>query len=197
MSSSRLSVGGKAAHLSSTGVASSVDDRGDQSLGSDEMREKARRLFRDALRDYKSGRTSRARMNVKLATIYDPNNVEYQEQLDAWGGASELDSRLGDGPVEEEKPREVILYEEAQVLEQDGEFDGAISLLKQGIDINPNIAAFHNRLGVLLAIRKHRYDEAAGYVKRAMELEPDNMHYRNNYGKIVQKARVKGQPRAS
>jgi len=162
--------------------------RGRGTSGGEDLREKARRHFEQALRDQREGRESRARMNAKLASVYDPHNEEYRAAVAQWGGESRRPSTDSS-----DKPREVQLYEEAQRLEAEDEIDGAIVLLREGIGINPLIAAFHNRLGVILAVRKHEYAEAAASVRRAVELEPDNLHYKSNYGKIVSKAKMKGQ----
>jgi len=166
--------------------ALSRQGRGRGTSSGDDLRAKARRHFDQALRDQEEGRDSRARMNAKLASVYDPHNEEYRAAVEQWGGEARRPA------TQSSKPREVELYEEAQRLESEDEIDAAIVLLREGIGINPHIAAFHNRLGVILAVRKHEYAEAAASVRRAVELEPDNLHYKSNYGKIVSKAKMKG-----
>jgi hypothetical protein len=161
--------------------------RGRGTSTGDDLQAKARRHFDQALRDQQEGRDSRARMNAKLASVYDPHNEEYRAAVLQWGGEARRPATTSS------KPREVELYEEAQRLEAEDEIDAAIVLLREGIGINPHIAAFHNRLGVILAVRKHEYAEAAASVRKAVELEPDNLHYKSNYGKIVSKAKMKGQ----
>ncbi len=179
---------GSSSYVSSS-YESSAPPRGTTGLSAHEMEEKARKLFREALKDHAAGRVSRARMNAKLASVYDPHNEEYRAALDQW-------DRGGDRPQTDGKPEEVILYEEAQRIEGEGDIDGAIELLQQGIALNPRIAAFHNRLGVILAIRKQEYIDAARCVRRAVQLEPDNMHYMSNLGKIEKKAQAQGRARA-
>jgi tetratricopeptide (TPR) repeat protein len=145
------------------------------------MREKARALFDDAMRDFQAGRVGAARMNAKLAAIYDPGNEEYRHALDQW-------DRAPTGRKSPVVPREVVLYERAQEAESEGDIDRALDLLREGIAVNPDVPAIHNRLGVLLALQKRDYEAAAAAIQRAIELEPDNLHYRNNLGKIVARA---------
>jgi tetratricopeptide (TPR) repeat protein len=143
-----------------------------------EMKKRARQLFDEAQADYDAGRIGAARMNAKLACIYDPDNTGYRETLSAW--ENEV---AGGGDAS--RPREVQLYEQAQYREVEGDIDGAIALLQEGIRINGNIPAFHNRLGVLLALHKRDYENAVQSIRLAVKLDPDNLHYKSNLGKIV------------
>jgi hypothetical protein len=146
------------------------------------MRGKARKLFDDALADFRDGRVGAARMNAKLATIYDPANEEYRTALEQWG--------RDDGRHRQpSQPKYAILYDEAQELEGAGSIDAAIELLERGTDLYPDIAAIRNRLGVLLAIHKRQFDRAADQIQRAIELDPNNLHYKSNLGKILSKKR--------
>jgi hypothetical protein len=145
----------------------------------DDMRKKARQLFEQASQDYAIGRVGAARMNAKLATIYDPDNEEYRRVLADWERPS------GEQPS---RPEYVALYEQAQACEDADDIDGAIDVLHKGLRLAPNPAAFHNRIGVLLAMRKRDYDGARDEIQKAIALEPDNAHYRNNLGKVMAKA---------
>jgi tetratricopeptide (TPR) repeat protein len=149
-----------------------------------EMQEKARRLFDDALQDFRAGRVGAARMNAKLATIYDPANEEYRVALEQWG--KDADGGAAGNPSQ---PKYALLYEEAQELEQSGDSDGAIAILERGAELHPDIAAIHNRLGVLLALTRKEYDRAASSIQRAIELDPENLHYKSNLGKILSRKR--------
>ena len=72
---------------------------------------------------------------------------------------------------------------------QDGRLFGSlIDVLNRGVRLAPNPAAFHNRIGVILAMRKREFDRAASEIQKAISLEPDNPHYRSNLGKVMQKA---------
>ena len=118
-------------------------------------------------------------MNAKLATNYDPDNEEYRRVLADWERPS------GEQPS---RPEYVALYEQAQACEDADDIDGAIAVLHKGLRLAPNPAAFHNRIGVLLAMRKRDYEGARDEIQKAIALEPDNAHYRNNLGKVMAKA---------
>jgi Flp pilus assembly protein TadD len=145
----------------------------------EDMRRKARNLMEQAQQDHAVGRLGAARMNAKLATIYDPDNEHYKRILAEWERPStEQGSR----------PEYVALYEEAQAREDDDDIDGAIALLEKGLRLAPNPAAFHNRIGVLLAMRKRDFERARDEIQKAIALEPGNAHYRNNLGKVMARA---------
>lgn len=144
-------------------------------------RGQARALYGEALVDKADGKLSRARMNAKLAAVMDPSNDVYRDAVAAW---AQKKNGTGSG---DEQPEEVHLYERAQAIEET-DVDTAIELLQEGIALNPSVAAFHNRLGVVLALKKGEFSEAARCVRRAVTLEPDNLHYKSNLGKIEKKA---------
>jgi tetratricopeptide (TPR) repeat protein len=150
----------------------------------EDMRRKARNLFEQAQKDHAIGRIGAARMNAKLATIYDPDNEEFRRVLEQW---EERPKPGGGSGASSSRPEYVVLYEQAQDLEDEGDVDGALELLQKGIRMAPNAAAFHNRIGVILAMRKREFDRAAAEIEKAISLEPDNPHYRNNLGKVMQK----------
>lgn len=152
----------------------------------EDMRRKARNLMEQAQNDHAIGRIGAARMNAKLATIYDPENENYRRILAAWEDRPK--SGAGDSSAMTARPEYVQLYEAAQDLEDDDDIDGALAMLERGLRIAPNAAAFHNRIGVILAMRKREYARAADEIEKAISLEPDNPHYRNNLGKVMAKA---------
>ena len=51
--------------------------------------------------------------------------------------------------------------------------------------MNPKAAALYNRLGVVLAIRLKRHDEALVHLRKAIELEPGSIVYMNNFSKVT------------
>jgi Tetratricopeptide repeat len=173
----------------------------------DEMRRKGRQLFDEAKKEFAAGRVGAARMNAKLASIYDPENDDYQRALEDWdengngGGAKKkgpaapptvpkAPEMSSDALHSDERQRDMrALYDEAQDFENQGDFDEAIEVLYRGIDRFPNAAAFHNRIGVLLAMKKRDFDGAISSIQRAIELDPDNLHYKNNLGKVMQRVR--------
>ncbi len=165
----------------------------------DENRRKARKLFDEAVKEAESGRLGAARMNAKLASIYDPDTPRYKEQLLAWENpaaparpptmqtaqAMSSSSRPSDDSQIEIK----ALYDEAQRYEDDGDIDEALDVLEQGVSRFPMAAAFHNRIGVILALRKRDYEGAVQAIQRAIDIDPENLHYKSNLGKIVAKMR--------
>lgn len=163
----------------------------------DENRRKARKLFDEAHKEALAGRIGAARINTRLASLYDPENEDYKRQLAAWDGggtapgnaAQVVAGRAGQiqGAEDESLADVKALYDEAQRFEDQGDVDGALDLLAQGIDRFPNAAAFHNRVGVILALRKRDFMQAAQAVQRAVDLDPSNLHYKSNLSKIIAK----------
>ena len=149
----------------------------------EDMKRKARQLFEQAKKDYDAGKLGAARMNAKLSTIYDPDNEEFRRIVEAW----EDKPQSGNSGGSASRPEYVLLYEQAQDLENENDIDGALELLYRGVLLAPHAAAFHNRIGVILAMRKSEFDRAAAEIQKAIALEPDNPHYRNNLGKVMKK----------
>lgn len=141
-----------------------------------EMQRKARLIFEQAQKDMVEGRPSSALMNAKLACIYDPNEAEFKIALEAWQNQSMSNVA---------RPKELMLFEEAKDSELDGEYEHAVSLLRQALDINPRAAPIYNRLGVILATRLKQYAPASQALLQACELDPGNLAYKNNLGKIL------------
>ncbi len=156
---------------------------------SPENLKKARQLFDEAVRDHQAGRMSAARMNARLAALYDPDNALYAQTLAQWEGGAATGERATDGSaasLSQDAQSELrSLYDDAQDAENRGDFDGALALLRRGIVRYPTAAAFHNRVGVLLAMKKRDFDGAVAAIERAIEIDPDNMHYRSNLGKVM------------
>ena len=88
---------------------------------------------------------------------------------------------------------ETALFEKAKLEEESGNHQEAVRLLQRCIEDQPNVAGFHNRLGVLLAARLKDYHTAIVHLTRATELQPDNPTYRNNLGKIIAAAAAEGE----
>jgi tetratricopeptide (TPR) repeat protein len=164
---------------------SQADGQKNRRPPTEDMRRKARNLMEQAQKDHAIGRVGAARMNAKLATIYDPENADFKRILEAWEDKPKGTPLTASSMS---RPEYVQLYEQAQDLEDEGDVDGALELLMKGVRLAPNAAAFHNRIGVILAMRKREFDRAAAEIQKAISLEPDNPHYRNNLGKVMQKA---------
>lgn len=146
-----------------------------------EKRYKARQIFQQALKDIQAGNVASARMNAKLAAIYDPAEQRYKDALTQWT----TDGADAKGERKAVKPKEVELFEQAQKAEQGGDHAEAVRLLKAAIDVRPESAQLWNRLGVVLATRLKLFDEAVGAVQHALELDPQNASFMNNLGKIL------------
>lgn len=149
---------------------------------SHEQRAKAQKIFDQALKDVTAGNMSSARMNAKLAAIYDPSTTQYKDALRDWGNLALAQAAAGD-PAS--KPKEVILFEKAQEAESIGDFKEAVKLLEKALAHRPNAAALHNRLAVVLATRLKEFDRAFACLERAIDLDPDNPAYKNNLGKVM------------
>lgn len=161
---------------------------------SDDVRRKALKLMDEAKKEFAAGRVAAARMNAKLASIYDPENEEIRALQRQWEQPARPASPAT-APAQknsDEQQAEIkALYDEAQRLEDDNDIDGALDVLEQGAERFPQEAAFHNRMGVILALKKRDYEGAVSAIQRAIEISPDNLHYKNNLGKIVAKLRVR------
>jgi tetratricopeptide (TPR) repeat protein len=68
------------------------------------------------------------------------------------------------------------------VYEKQKEYDRAESLLKELIKVNPKNAGALNYLGYMLADRGIRLNEALDYVKKALEIDPENGAYLDSLG---------------
>lgn len=144
-----------------------------------EMRRKAEKIFEQAEQDIAEGRVSSALMNAKLAAIYNPHEPRYPQAIREW-------EQVKPSRPQKRSPQQ-HLVEQAQQAEAKGNYQRAVELLQQAIELDPRAAALHNRLGVLLATRLQRYREATAAVMRAIELNPQNPAYKNNLGKILAK----------
>src|SRR5207237_6629463 len=89
---------------------------------------------------------------------------------------------------------EAALFADADMAEKQGNHHKALALLEQALVANPAAAHIHNRVGLLLATRFKRFSKASEHLMKACELEPDNVAYKNNLGKIIAVAHDKGSP---
>jgi hypothetical protein len=144
-----------------------------------ENRRKAEKIFEQAERDAAAGRFAGARMNAKLAMIYDPSLKRYRELYELWGSPSVQ----GAHPANLRK--DVALFQEAKDLELKGDYRGAVKLLEQALKLNPSGAPILNLLGVIQATRLKEYRKASDNLMKACELEPGNRSFKNNLGKVL------------
>ena len=141
---------------------------------------KAQKLFDQALKDKSEGNLVSARMNMKLALTFDPSNALFQNAFDELSKNPE--ARPVNANVAANRARE--LYDAATSAENVGDVDKAIDLLEKAIEESKQ-AAFYNRLGVILAMKKREYDRAQRLVEEALDLSPGNAAYEKNLQKIL------------
>ncbi len=75
-----------------------------------------------------------------------------------------------------------LLYEYGLFLDYRGEQQKAIEIMQQVIDLQPEHAAALNYVGYTWADKKIHLDKAFTYIKRAVELKPDNGYIRDSLG---------------
>jgi Flp pilus assembly protein TadD len=149
-----------------------------------ELRKKAERIYEQAVKDRDEGRLASAVMNAKLAINFDPtvpSYKEFHEELLRQRAGAAAPPRARPDDV----PRELALFGQANDAEGRGEYEKAVKLLREAIDLNPKAAALHNKLGVVLSIRLKRHEEALGHLKQAVDLEPGSVVYMNNFSKVT------------
>jgi hypothetical protein len=146
-----------------------------------DLSRRAGELFRAALAAKERGNLVAARMNVKLALSFDPQNPlflrtlkELTEQVQRSGAA---------GASERER-----FYNAIAEAERSGRVDDAIRILEQEIKKQPPDPDAFNRLGVITALRKGNFARAQLLIQRAIDLAPGNRTYEHNMAKILSAA---------
>ncbi|HMK29793.1 MAG TPA: tetratricopeptide repeat protein [Terriglobales bacterium] len=116
------------------------------------------------------------------------------EDRDAYMTLGQIYSRLKRWPEAEQalakadelssKPEEkdYVTFMLASVYERQKKYDPAEELFKKLLARDPNNAGALNYLGYMLADRGTRLEEALGYVKRAVQLDPQNGAYIDSLG---------------
>lgn len=139
---------------------------------------KAEKIFEQAQADFAAKRFSSAAMNAKLASIYNPQEEDYKRAFLEWSQVVQ--------PKEDsiENRQDVRLFRNSKRAESKGDYEQAERLLEKAIAINPQAAALYNRLGVLQATRLNNVISGADNLIRACELDPGNLAYKNNLGKV-------------
>jgi len=78
-----------------------------------------------------------------------------------------------------------LLYTRAMLAEKIGRFDILEADLKTIIEREPDNAQALNALGYTLADHTQRYEEAYGYIERALELSPDDFYILDSMGWVL------------
>ena len=113
------------------------------------------------------------RLDLMLAELYSAQK-EYQRAFDL------LTVALQKNPGQRE-----LLYTRAMVAEKLDKFDVLESDLQLLLQKNPEDANALNALGYILVDRTDRYQEAEGYLRRAIALEPDATVIIDSYGWLL------------
>lgn len=145
---------------------------------------KAQRLYQAALRDRESGNDLSARMNAKLALAFEPDRATFQQ----------LFRSLSESRPSSEGPRirnvaVRTLFDKAQVEEEAGRLDAAISMLQRALRVERHPVIL-NRLGVLLAAHRKDFPSAEALLEEAVERAPENPAYVHNLSKVLSTAAV-------
>src|SRR5213079_3626755 len=76
----------------------------------------------------------------------------------------------------------LIAFELAAVFEKQKRYADAEQAFRRLLDRDPENAAALNYLGYMLADRGERLDESVGYLKKALQIEPENGSYLDSLG---------------
>ncbi len=129
--------------------------------------DEAIRLLEEAVADRK---TRNPDMFILLAALYKQQGRENQgEQTFTRGLAAFPDN-------------EDLLYEYGLFLDSSGKTQRAMSVMQKVIRLQPEHAAALNYIGYTWADRKIHLDKALEYIRRAVELKPENGYIRDSLG---------------
>lgn len=119
----------------------------------------------------------------KLTDTYlkDRNNNDSSGGSDNSGAIKEISEAVQQVTGQSELQR---MYMEVVSLHNEGNYDKALSIERELIQLNPKSARYHNALGITLHAMK-RYEEAVEEKQKAIELEPDNARYHNDLGGVL------------
>jgi hypothetical protein len=138
---------------------------------------RAASLHAQALQALDRGQAARGYQLARLALDIEPDNARYRETVERWGDVVGRKT-----PTIADDAR---LYAEALKIEDAGDVDGAIALLRRVIVENDKHAAAWNRLGLLLLGWERDVDGASAAFERAVLLDPAEPSFRTNLGKVL------------
>jgi tetratricopeptide (TPR) repeat protein len=142
-----------------------------------------RRLEAEALRQ--AGRGDEGARLLSDALAQNPDDVS------AYGALAEFDAQRGlyDAALgvlaraAEKFPGDItIVFQTGSVLERQKKFDAAERRFREVLAKDPMHAQALNYLGYMLADRGERLDEAVGYIRRALQVDPYNGSYLDSLG---------------
>ncbi|RUM41019.1 MAG: hypothetical protein DSY70_02115 [Desulfobulbus sp.] len=109
-------------------------------------------------------------MFVLLASLYQLNN---QDEL----GKTTFVRGIQEYPEDDQ-----LLYEYGLFLDYSGEQQQALDIMQKVIQLSPEHAAALNYVGYSWADKKIHLDNALSYIRRAVELKPENGYIRDSLG---------------
>jgi len=140
-------------------------------------------VYARALAD--AGRTKEGAELLNKMLLADPSNVDIYVNLSQvylqgkkYSDAEKVLRRAEDRKLDSER----VKFQLATIYERQKDFDRAESLFKEIIKDNPKNATALNYIGYMLADRGVRLEEAVGYVKEALALDPNNGAYLDSLG---------------
>ena len=110
---------------------------------------------------------------IALAQMYS-RLKRWNESEEAIGKADQLSSKPDD--------KEYTAFIKGSIFERQKKYDEAEQAFKEVLTINPQSATTLNYFGYMLADRGVRLDEAVGYIKKALDLDPANGAYLDSLG---------------
>jgi type IV pilus assembly protein PilB len=124
------------------------------------------------------------RRAIELKTVSRPELPERAPdppRAKAPGGSAEP-PRLAQVP-QDAQPAAIL--SRAGEHERAGDIEGALEILRRGIDRVRSPAPLHNRFALLLANHQRLYGEAEQHLRLALKLEPNNVVYNANLLKVL------------
>lgn len=135
------------------------------------------------------GRNEDARTLYREAIAAWPENTAFPYELGEtyarerkWERAVETFQALLPRVEEQPVPLGQTLYGLARSLERSGAFDASAQTFERLLSLHPNHADALNYLGYMLAEQGVRLGEAENFIKRALEIDPDNGAYLDSLG---------------
>ncbi|MBI4816147.1 MAG: hypothetical protein HY791_07815 [Deltaproteobacteria bacterium] len=141
---------------------------------------KAVELGASAKDDLAKGNVVSARMNLKLALSFDPQNKELGALFKQ---ANESTEARKPAPRARSTVAERLLNQAADA-ETKNDIPRAVQLLEQALAEGEDPIVL-NRLGVVLALKGRQIARGQELLERAVELDPKNATYSHNLGKVI------------